>query len=49
MTDAELFVERFRDIWQDPDPERYRDLWTEEGLLLHPGMDEPLPWQGIAD
>lgn len=49
MTDAELFVERFRDIWQDPDPGRYRDLWTEEGLLLHPGMDEPLPWQGLAD
>jgi SnoaL-like protein len=49
MTDAKRFVEKFREIWGDPDPDRYRDLWTEEGLLLHPGMDEPLPWQGIAD
>ena len=49
MTDAARFVERFGDIWQEPQPERYRDLWTEDGLLLHPGMDEPLPWQGIAD
>jgi hypothetical protein len=49
MSDAERFVERFREIWSEPDPERYRDLWTDDGVLLHPGMEEPLPWHGIAD
>lgn len=49
MSQAEAFVERFAEIWADPDPERYQELWTEDGNLLHPGMREPLPAARIAD
>ena len=49
MSDSERFVERFREIWNDPEPRRYQELWTDDGLLLHPGMKEPLPAEGIAD
>lgn len=47
--DAAAFVDRFTEIWSDPDPERYRDLWHPDGVLLHPTMREPLPQEGIAD
>jgi uncharacterized protein (TIGR02246 family) len=49
MSQAESFVNRFMEIWANPEPERYPELWTEDGVLLHPGMEEPLPVDQIAD
>ena len=49
MSECEAFVARFAEIWSDPEPQRYQELWTEDGTLLHPGMEKPLPADKIAD
>jgi len=49
MSEPEAFVRKFSEIWADPEPERYQELWTEDGVLLHPGMEEPLSQHKIAD
>jgi ketosteroid isomerase-like protein len=42
-TDAEQFVARFAELWAAPEPEAYASLWHEDGTLLHPGMEAPIP------
>jgi uncharacterized protein (TIGR02246 family) len=49
MANAEKFVERFTEVWRSPQPQEFADLWTEDGLLLHPGMDEPIGRSEIID
>jgi ketosteroid isomerase-like protein len=49
MVQVDRFVARFEEIWSRPDPERFRELWTDDGVLLHPGMREPLPAANVAD
>jgi ketosteroid isomerase-like protein len=43
MDTAERFVGTFSEIWSDPDPDRFHEIVREDGTLLHPGMEEPLP------
>jgi hypothetical protein len=47
--EAEAFLERFQDLWRDPDPDGYADLWHEDGTLSHPTMKEPLRQEAIPD
>lgn len=42
-SEVERFVERFTEIWADPEPDRFPELFHPEATLLHPGMEEPLP------
>lgn len=48
-SDAQAFVDRFSELWQNPDPERYAELWHEDGVLRHPTMKEALRQDGIPD
>ena len=47
--DAQVFVDRFAEIWRKPDPERYAELWHEDGRLRHPTMKEALSQDRIPD
>lgn len=42
-SDPERFIETFASVWAAPQPERFPELFAENGWLLHPGMQEPLP------
>jgi AcrR family transcriptional regulator len=46
---AQAFVDRFQELWEDPDPDRYAELWHDDGLLRHPTMKDALPQDGIPD
>jgi hypothetical protein len=46
--EIEQFVERFTEIWADPDPERFPELFHPDAKLLHPGMSLPLPASEIV-
>lgn len=49
MTNVDRFVEKFREIWAAPQPERFRELVAADGTLLHPGMHEPLAGTDVPD
>jgi hypothetical protein len=49
MGAVEEFVATFARVWSDPQPDQYAELWHEDGTLLHPGMEEPLPASQIPD
>ncbi len=40
--EASRFIEEFSAAWASPDGAVLADLYTDEALLLHPGMTEPL-------
>ena len=54
MTDAhpdavQRFVDRFTMLWDRPEPDAYASLWHDDGTLLHPGMEAPIPASEIPD
>jgi ketosteroid isomerase-like protein len=46
---AQAFVERFAELWEDPDPDGYAALWHDGGVLRHPTMTEDLSQEQIPD
>ena len=48
MGPTETFIERFTELWAEPDPARFPELFHPGATLRHPGMTEPLDTANIA-